>query len=263
MKILHVLQNYYPSFGGTQYLFQKISEKLVTDYGDDVTVFTTNSMVGPNNPEFIPIKPLNDKINGVTVQRFKFRRWHQTPFRLILKANRYLKFNINERLSLLKTGPWSPSLLRAMQEFDGDVICASSSNNLYMNYPNVRNSRLRKIPFVYMGAIHFDDVSEMKISPFVYNAIQASDAYIANTDFEKRALINFGIDAKKIFVVGCGVDLSDFYPDHSASFRKDYNLDATTPLVGYIGRHALGKGIDTLIDAWRKFGRHSHKRGYL
>jgi len=47
MKIVHVVLNYYPSKGGTQWLFQNISERLVKHYNDEVTVLTVDSYYGP------------------------------------------------------------------------------------------------------------------------------------------------------------------------------------------------------------------------
>ena len=41
MKILHVIQGYSPSMGGSQWLTQQLAEHLVHRYGDQATVFTT------------------------------------------------------------------------------------------------------------------------------------------------------------------------------------------------------------------------------
>ena len=46
MKVLHVTHNYFPSKGGPQYTMKNLSEKLVTYYGDEVEVCTTNSLYG-------------------------------------------------------------------------------------------------------------------------------------------------------------------------------------------------------------------------
>ncbi|HEY5952024.1 MAG TPA: hypothetical protein VIV40_41290, partial [Kofleriaceae bacterium] len=49
MKLLHLIHNYYPSVGGSQLVFQKLSEGFVERYHDDVVVFTTNAMRSPSN----------------------------------------------------------------------------------------------------------------------------------------------------------------------------------------------------------------------
>ena len=73
MKILHVVQAYHPAIGGSEWLTKNFSEHLVSRYGDQVTVFTTNVY----KPEAFwrtkgPLMPPGEEvINGVTVRRFK------------------------------------------------------------------------------------------------------------------------------------------------------------------------------------------------
>ena len=59
MKILHLVQGYFPAVGGTEWLMQQISEELVRQFGDEVTVFTTNCLSGEGFlilacPAFLP-----------------------------------------------------------------------------------------------------------------------------------------------------------------------------------------------------------------
>ena len=46
MKILHVVQGYPPAIGGTEEAFGHLSEQLVRQFGDEVSVFTTNCYGG-------------------------------------------------------------------------------------------------------------------------------------------------------------------------------------------------------------------------
>ena len=69
MKIVHVSHLYHPSAGGVQFWFKNVSERLVKDYGDDVTVVTTNSMYGPERDIFKKIEPAEETINGVKIIR--------------------------------------------------------------------------------------------------------------------------------------------------------------------------------------------------
>src|SRR5262249_5980128 len=41
LRILHVVQGYAPAIGGTERVVQRLSEEIVRQYGDEVTVFTT------------------------------------------------------------------------------------------------------------------------------------------------------------------------------------------------------------------------------
>ena len=52
MKILHVVQGYPPAMGGTEEAFGHLSEQLVKQFGDEVTVFTTNCFGGDSFNRF-------------------------------------------------------------------------------------------------------------------------------------------------------------------------------------------------------------------
>ena len=73
MDILHVVQGYAPAIGGTERLVQYVSEELVRQYNDRVTVFTTDRY---NAEGFVkPWAPRMasgwGEINGVRIRRFK------------------------------------------------------------------------------------------------------------------------------------------------------------------------------------------------
>src|SRR5258705_13463542 len=127
MKVLHITQNYYPSLGGTQHTMKKVSECLHKQYHDKVTVFTTNSLYGPNNAAFKKIEEKETFINGVQVKRFGFLRAHKPLLKLMSKASvRLSGKGLPGSLGELAMGPYSSSMKNAIQKTDADVICASS-----------------------------------------------------------------------------------------------------------------------------------------
>ena len=77
MDVLHVVHGYAPARGGTEVLFQRVSEGLVRDYGDSVTVYTTRGyntgyFVDPGQPA-IPYRE-GEQRNGVSIRRFPINR---------------------------------------------------------------------------------------------------------------------------------------------------------------------------------------------
>ena len=96
MKIVHISHQYYPSIGGVQSYMKNVSERLVKDYADDVTLITTNSLFGPERDAFKKIEPATETINGVKVIRFAYRRWHIKLFRFLFKILLVLKFKVPE-----------------------------------------------------------------------------------------------------------------------------------------------------------------------
>ena len=247
MKILHVVQNYQPSRGGTQLLFGEVSERLVQQYGDEVTVCTTNALFGPEKKYFTSVPGLFQQLKGVTIRRFAFNRFHLPVCRALYKGIVWLGFGTPALLQRYINGPWSRNMQRFIHRYDGDVICGSSCNYLFMLYPLHKKAAK---PFVFMGAIHFpQDPLDNPIPARVLQAIKKSTFYIANTAFEKERLVAIGVEAHKIKVIGCGVDPHKFISNTtSASFKEKYGI-SNGVLVGYVGRHEPKKGIDQLLDA--------------
>ncbi len=247
MKILHIVQNYFPSKGGTQILFKELSERLVKNYGDEVIVCTTDSYYGPEKKFYKKISIKEETINGVVVKRFPFYRFHLPGFRLLNKILVILRLKEPVFLSKYIHGPWSPSMDRYIKNFDGDVICASSHSYKFMHYPLSKNALK---PFLFMGAIHFkEDEKPNAVDPQTLKSIKHSSCYIANTSYEKERLVDLGANTDKISVIGCGVDLSDYDISVSpAHFRSKYDL-GHGKIIGFVGRHEPFKGIELLIDA--------------
>jgi hypothetical protein len=70
MKVLQVVHAYPPSKGGSQLLAQQVAERLVADFGDEVTVLTT---VADDTAYFwrggAALPAGKEQRNGVTIHR--------------------------------------------------------------------------------------------------------------------------------------------------------------------------------------------------
>ena len=247
MKILHVVHNYYPSKGGTQVLFKEVSERLVKDFGCEVTVCTTDALYGPGKKFNEPVGVRREVVNGVAIVRFPYYRFHLPLFRRLLRWSVVLKIPIPGFFHRYIYGPWSPAMHQYIAAFTGDVICGSASNYLFMTYPLWHNASR---PFVFMGAVHFkEDETINPIAPVELKAIKKSAFYIANTLFEKKRLVGYGVPSNKIEVVGCGVEVTDFKTGEATiNFRRRYGLN-DSKIVGFVGRHEPAKGILHLLEA--------------
>lgn len=249
MKILHILQNYEPSKGGTQLLFKAISEILVSEYGDEITVATTNSLYDPGSKQFSRL-PKHSLINGVIVRRFSFITFHRRALKYILKFLFKISGKQTNLFSPLLKVPLSIKINKFIQQYSGDIICGSSSNYTYMDYACKRLRHKKAKPFVFMGAVHFDDEQNIHLAEHVLDNIRCSDKYIANTSFEKECLIRLGIEGEKINVIGCGVHPHFFAGRNKQAARERFGLKRNAFVVGYVGRFAAKKGIETLLRAF-------------
>ncbi|HPM30072.1 MAG TPA: glycosyltransferase family 4 protein [Chryseolinea sp.] len=248
MKITFCVQNYYPSYGGSQWVIQKVAERLVAEYGDEVTVLTTDALESPHKPNVNPIVLKNEVINGVVVKRFPFIRFHVKIFTQFIKLGKKTNLYPTDLISIMRNGPLSISMFKAMMSSDADVIIGTSSLYTHMLYPLIKR---KPLPFIYFGAFHFESKSNSKIPEIILRAIKRSSAYIANTDYEKDVLVSKGVNERKIFSVGCGVDIESLENRSGSEVREKYNIKQA-PLIGYIGRQASFKGIDSLLYAMRE-----------
>jgi len=250
MKILHVVLNYYPSVGGTQWLFQNVSERLVKNHQDEVTVFTIDSYYGPEKKLYKKIHPAVEVYHGVTIKRFSFARWHLPLLRFLRKVSVKLFGHYPEWMEEKLYGPLSAPLQKAINETDADIICGSSSSYTFMHYALKRSNYQTKKPFVFMGAVHFtENEQENVLRRKTVAAIKASEAYIANTQFEKDRLVKLGVDAASVEVVGCGVDFDLYADGDGVSMRKKMGIAENEVLIAFVGRQEPFKNINILIDA--------------
>jgi glycosyltransferase involved in cell wall biosynthesis len=248
MKILHVTQGYEPAIGGTELLIQKVSEELVRQFGDEVTVFTTNCYSGDAfYTPHLPRLPAGwEQINGVQVRRFPvYSRVSRLfrPFRPSLRKN---FFPASQYFRTLYNGPIIPGLSGAIRQADFDLAAASSFPLLHM-FQTLSAAHRTQRPCVLHGGLHPQDAWGFQ-RPMIYQAIRQADRYIANTSFEARYVIERGASPDRVRVVGVGVDLEAFQGVNPQEARQRLGL-GEAPVVGFIGQIGGHKGVDTLVRA--------------
>lgn len=257
MKVLHVTQGYSPAIGGTEWLMQRVSEELVEQFGDEVTVFTTNCFSGEAffTPR-LPRLPIGwEDINGVRVRRFAVQSYISRVFRYFQGIAYFFGIPGNQYLRALAGGPIIPGLVRAIQEHRADVVAASSFPLLHM-FAALKAAEESDRPCVLIGGLHPQDHWGFD-RPMIYQAIQRATYYIAYTDFEAKFVIGKGVSAEKVIAVGVGVDPQPFERVSTCQAKKRLGVDCSQPLIGFIGQIGGFKGADTLVRAmpfvWQLF----------
>jgi glycosyltransferase involved in cell wall biosynthesis len=234
--------------GGSQILVQQLSERLVANYDDEVTVFTTNAyhMESFWTSEMPMMSPGIEIINGVKVRRFSvFNRLNQ--IRRLLGGIAYrLRLPYNDWMRTLQTGPIIPSMIDAIAQSEADIVFAATFPLMHMYYA-LRGAYRADHPLIYLGAIHTADAWGYD-RRMIYQAIKKSDAYIALTPFEQDYLVERGIDRDKISVTGPGVDLNAFAEGNGTAIREKYNW-GRSPVVAMIAKQTARKRFDVLLRA--------------
>jgi glycosyltransferase involved in cell wall biosynthesis len=222
VKILHIVQGYPPSRGGSQWLVKNLSEQLVSRYGDEVVVFTT---VAYNVEHFWrsderAMSAGTEEIDGVTVRRFAvFNRLNMLR-RLVAGVAYRLRLPYNDWLRTIQTGPLISGMIEAVASSGADVVFATAFPLLHMYYA-LAGARRAGIPIVFLGALHTADTWGYDRN-MIYRAVQQADAYIAHTTYERDYLIDRGIQADKMSVIGAGVDIDAFSQVDGTMIRHRY-----------------------------------------
>ena len=251
MNVLHVVHGYPPAVGGTEFLFQRISEQLVAQYGDQVTVFTTNAyntgfFVDPDLPAIPPCE--NEESNGVKIRRFPVNNRIAPRIAALQKKAFDSHWPFNDVLRTLYHGPISRPMFRAIRHAQADVLGASAFPLLHMYYA-VLGKRFNHIPVVYHGALHPNDLWGFD-RPIIYKAIAACDMYLANSPFERDFVIARGISPDKVQIASPGVDPDPFWSADGMALRRKFGWE-NAPVIAFVGQQSAHKGIDILYHAMR------------
>lgn len=248
MKILHVTQGYFPALGGTEWMIQRVSEELVRQFGDDVTVFTTNCYSGDAfaNPALPRLPVGEEKIRGVNVRRFPvYSRVSQLLQRPAMLAY-LLGMPLNQYLRAIVSGPVIPGLTREIRTFPADVIAASSFPLQHM-YASLKAAHQSGRPCILHGGLHPQDDWGFQ-RPMIYQAIRQADHYLANTWFEADYVIRRGAPPDRVHTIGLGVDLELFQNISTEQAKSRLGLQDKT-VIGFIGQMGKHKGVDILLRA--------------
>lgn len=248
MKFLHVVHGYPPNIGGTQRLFQELSERLVHSYGDEVTVFTTNAVSNyhfwQEDARTLPVG--TQQMNGVTVRRFPvFNRFSSARLNLARVLYK-LRLPGHDWARTWHNGPIVPGLTQAIAEFEADLVTAASFPLLHMQNAR-RGAQQSHKPLLYFGALHPEDVWGFD-RQLIYQSIAQADGFLAATSFEQAFLVERGIEPGKITVLGAGVAVDELALADGRSWRTAHQL-SDEPIIAFVGQQVAHKGIDTLLQA--------------
>lgn len=277
LRLLHVIQRYWPYVGGSEQYFQEVSERFARD-GARVRVFTTDAWdiehFWSAGRRHLPISPTAKggieggygfQIHaGVAISRFAVRRLPLVSALFYPVMRRGMaelsRLGGTERLlmQLARSTPLVPSLARALADDREGVDLVHVTNIPFdsLIYHSYRYAKRRKIPFIVTPFTHLGEADDTRVRKYYTMRHQlawerAADAVIVATNLERDYLATKGIDPRKMHRVGIGVNPEQVLGGDGAAFRAKYGL-GDKPIVFYVGVTAYDKGTVHLVEAMRR-----------
>ena len=270
MRILHLIQRYWPAIGGAEIHMRELSRRFAAD-GHQVTVVTTDALDFEllSTPGGRRVEARDEQIDGVRVLRFPVRHLPFSPlaFRAwrrglqLLSSLRPLPVGWISSLSLI--APRLPEMWRWFRttEESFDLVAAMNVGFESLFVAGQRFARRRGIPFVSHPIAHLgagdapgqDAVGTFHTMRHQVAVVRASDAVAAQSPAAREFYVGQGVAPERVHVVGPGVNPDAIVGGNAQSFLERHGIRA--PLVVYLGAMAYDKGTVQVVEAVRRLWR--------
>ncbi len=270
MRILHIIQRYWPARGGAETHMEELSSRLASE-GCRVTVATTDAWDFELlwDPHHRRIGQREDEHRGVRILRFPVRHLPGSPLTYsawrrwlwFLSALRPVPTSILSRLA--RFTPWVPDLWRWLRSTKEpfDLVAGMTIGFEPLLEAGLRFAQKRRIPFVVYPLTHLgvgsepgeDALSRFYTMRHQVAIVRASSGVIAQTPQERAFYMRHEVPEERIIVVGPGVEPSRVLGGNGQRFRERYGIHA--PLVASLSTLSFDKGSIHLIEAIRSLWR--------
>lgn len=218
MKILFVLEYYYPNIGGVEKLFKSLAEALVNN-GDEVLILTNC---------FDRSLKREEVIKGVKIRRLRF---YNRFFFSFFSLPQILKYGRN--YDIIHTTSYNAAL-------PAWIAAKLLKKKVIITFHEVWGKLWFKLPFIN---------SLQKIAYYLFEQFILKlkfDKYIAVSDSTKENLILHGVEQNKIARIYNGIEYPSLKKELKIPLKKEFTFT-------YLGRLGISKGLELLIPAAKAF----------
>ncbi len=270
MRILHLIQRYWPARGGAESHLGELSARLVAA-GHQVTVATTDALDFELfwDPRRRRIPGLEETHNGVRILRFPVRHLPVSSLtypgvrRLLWLMSTTRSVPVEALFRLAHFTPWVPDLERWLTRTDesydlvaGMTICFEPLIEM-----GLRFARRRGLPFVSYPLTHLgagsqpgtDALSRFYTMRHQVALVRDSDAAVVQTPTEGDFYASRGMSPAWLVIGGPGVAPAEVLGGDGAGFRQRHNLRA--PVIVSLSAMSYDKGTIHLVEAVRRLWR--------
>ncbi len=264
MRILHLINRYWPAVGGAETHLEEISARLAAD-GHSVTVATTDALDFNRlwNPRRQRLEAAETEHRGVRIRRFPLRYLPLAPYSyvalrvLLRRASTFRLLPVPLLFRLARFTPWVPGLWRWLKEMPEPFDLVAGMAVLYEPVVEAgwRYGRRRGVPVAIYPLTHLgsgrrpgaDRMSAYYTMRHQVRLVTEADAVLAQTPAERDFYVRRGARPERVVVAGPGVEPERVLGGDGVRFRTQHGLGG--PLVGFVGAMTEDKGAFQLVRA--------------
>ncbi len=218
MRILFVLENFYPNIGGVETLFKSLTERLAAE-GHDILVITTR---------LTPDMPAEENINGVKIRRYPFINRYTFTLFAVFPIMRHIR-----NYDIIHTTSYNAGL-------PSYIAAKLFRKKIIITFHEVWGKLWFKLPYMGKIAKRGHHLFEQMLTKFKY------DKFVAVSHSTADSLRENGVAEHRIATIYNGLDYKKSAPFDRDELKKNNDQ----PFVyTYYGRLGISKGLDILLDA--------------
>ncbi len=216
MRIVFVLENYFPNIGGVESLFKNLVESLAKQ-GHEITIITSR---------ITPASPLKEKKGNIFIRRMPFNNRYLFTILGFFYALPYIR-----QCHLVHTTSYNAAIpaFFAAKLFGKKVI---------ITFHEVWGELWNQLPYMSRVGKIVHNLFEQFLLKLPFNHF-VGVSKSTSTNLEKA-----GIKKEKISTIYNGIDYTEFQDATTSPVRKRNKFTYT-----YFGRLGISKGLDLLMEA--------------
>ncbi len=238
MKILCVIQRFFPVIGGSELLTKTFMDHLSKKH--QITIYTTNAFDIKSFWDKNAKKIKNNNSVNYEIKRFDFLVPSQ-----IAHNDKLEKFPISSNYP----GPFSPKMWTELvsKQIDYDLIYVTSFPYDHI-LPAYVAARKWNIPIIITPFIH-QGFPELYFTSVKLSILNNSNGIFVISESEKNILKKYGIDENKISIISPVLpEQKDFCKD-TEKFRKKFSIPSDSKIILFVGSKSFSKGIIHLMES--------------
>jgi len=216
MRLLFVLENYYPNVGGVETLFKSLIKKL-SDEGHQITLITTK--LSKASPEY-------EKIDNIEIYRYPYKNRYYFTFFAFLPVLKHAK-----NADIIHTTSYNAGLPAII----GGLL---KRKKVIITFHEVWGKIWWRLPYMKLST---------KIPHYLFEQMLLKlpfTKFIAVSEATAFHLKKNGVAENKIKTIYNGVDYEDVESYHHIEKTDHKNF-----IVTYYGRVGISKGLDLIVRA--------------